>query len=292
MEILRVPSHPTQAMVEVSTPSITYSYTIVDVTDHSELEGTVVSNSDSKVIIPLPSKYDGQYIIKIDDTETQVEVVRPYVDPTTKAENASDIEKYKRYEIIVRAIIDSIIEEGFYYRKHIIETSGTGADYLPVWVDAKKVLKLFENNVLMYDSENKEDYHLEYRITDDGSAIELVYDERVNRLESAPLVMSAAASDLLDIKYSYRGFAKTFDYKVLLEVGHVRIPSEIVIAAELLIEDLACGKLEYFQRYISDYNTDQFKIKFDRQVFEGTGNVIVDKILSKYLKSIKSVGVL
>ena len=50
--------------------------------------------------------------------------------------------------------------------------------------------------------------------------------------------------------------------------------------------------MEYYKRFISDYNTDQFKLKFDKSVFEGTGNLIVDKILSKYYRSISRPGVL
>jgi len=60
----------------------------------------------------------------------------------------------------------------------------------------------------------------------------------------------------------------------------------------LLVEDIKCNNLDYAGRYIKDYNTDQFKIKFDDRVFEGTGNMIVDKILSKYAKSIRIIGVL
>jgi len=74
--------------------------------------------------------------------------------------------------------------------------------------------------------------------------------------------------------------------------GYKKLPSEIVRATELLIEDIACGRLDYYKRYIVDYNTDQFKIKFDPGVFEGTGNILVDKILSKYLKPIITLGVL
>jgi hypothetical protein len=78
----------------------------------------------------------------------------------------------------------------------------------------------------------------------------------------------------------------------VLEHGYKKIPNDIVRAAELLIEDISCGKLDYYKRYVSDYNTDQFKIKFDTRVFEGTGNILVDKILSKYAKSIRGLGVL
>ena len=59
-----------------------------------------------------------------------------------------------------------------------------------------------------------------------------------------------------------------------------------------MVDDLSCGRLDYYKKYVSDYSTDQFKLKFDSMVFEGTGNIIVDKILSKYAKSIRKLGVL
>jgi hypothetical protein len=74
--------------------------------------------------------------------------------------------------------------------------------------------------------------------------------------------------------------------------GYRKLPQDIVIAAEMLVEDIACGKLDYYKRYISDYNTDQFKIKFASGVFEGTGNIVVDKILARLTPSIRTIGAL
>jgi uncharacterized protein YifE (UPF0438 family) len=104
--------------------------------------------------------------------------------------------------------------------------------------------------------------------------------------------MPTSESDLIDTKYYYRGFPRTFDYTILMSVGYEKIPSDIVRAADLLVEDIACGKLDYAGRYMKSYQTDQFKIGFDTRAFEGTGNLIVDKILSKYVTSIRRPGVL
>jgi hypothetical protein len=292
MEILRVPSYTTDAVINVSSASTEYNYTITDMADHSVTTGTVTSNSASKVIISLPSEYDGSYVVNVDHTDNYIDVVRPYVDPTTKAETASEIAEYTKHESIARSIIDSVITEGFYYKKKTIETTGLGADYIPLWINAKKVLKLSENNVLLYDATDPESYSTAYGITKDNTAIVEVYDDRINRLESANLIMPAGGSDTIDVKYIYRGFPRTFDYSILLAVGYPNVPTDIVRAAELLIEDLACGKLDYVERYMKSYQTDQFKIGFDNRVFEGTGNFVVDKILSNYAKSITKLGVL
>jgi hypothetical protein len=292
MEILRVPSYTTDAVITVSSASTSYNYTVTDMADQSVTTGTTTSSSASKVTISLPSEYDGSYVVNVDSTDHYVDVVRPYVDPTTKGETATEIADYAKYESIARSIIDSVIIEGFYYKKKIIETTGLGADYIPLWVNAKKVLKLYENNVLLFDAADPEIYSTSYTITQDKTAIVEVYEGNLNRLESAQLIMPTSGSDIIDIKYIYRGFPRTFDYSVLLAVGYPNVPTDIVRAAELLTDDIACGKLDYVERYMKSYSTDQFKIGFDNRVFEGTGNFVVDKILSNYAKSITKLGVL
>ena len=294
MEILRIPSQNTQALLDVSEPSTSYEYSVEDLVDHSVVTATAVSDNNSKVTIPLSSAYDGEYIITVDGEETQVNVVRPYVNPYAISTNqtASDITNYAKYEEIARAVIDSIVVEGFYYRKKFIETSGTGADYIPLWVDAKKIINVYENNVLVYDINDEASYESKYIITKDNTAVAIDYAGAYNRLEGGAIRIPIAPSDMDLVKYSYKAFHNTFDYSLLLEVGYKKVPSDIARAAELLIDDIACGRLDYYNRYISSYGTDQFRLSFDKRVFEGTGNILVDKILSKYTKSIRSVGVL
>lgn len=292
MDILRVPSLATNATITGLTASTEYEYSILDDVDHSITEGTATSNAAGKLTITLPSEYDGSYTVTVDGTDYYFTVTRPYVDPTTKAETASAINEYAGYEELARAIIDTVVAEGFYYRKKFIETVGLGADYLPVWQRAHKVLKLYENNVLLYDAANPEDYTTSYSLTSDKTAIVEDSSELVNRAEGSPNYLPAAGSDMLDLKYSYKGFPKTFDYKILITHGYTTVPSDIRKATELLVDDISCGKLEYYQRYITAYNTDQFKVQMAQQAFSGTGNLIVDKILSNYARYYGTPGVL
>jgi hypothetical protein len=291
MQILRVPPYNTDVVVSVSSPGTEYDYTILDMADSSITSETATSNSSSNVTISLPSKYDNTYTISIDDEEYIVDVVRPYVDPNTKGETATEIEKYARNEELARAIIDSVVDDGFYYKKKIYSTVGLGADILPIWDSIKKLLKLYENNVLVFDSSDPDSYTVKYEVDKNKMGIQETITDTFNRSESAPNILPAAATDMLDLNYFFRGFPRGYDYLVVGEFGYPKIPSEIVRATELLIEDIDCGKLDYYKRYIADYSTDQFKIKFDAGVFDGTGNILVDKILSKYQKPIKSLGV-
>ena len=292
MEILRVSPYNLSVSVTVSSASTSYEYTITNLSDASAVSGTVTSDSNSKVEIPLSSTYDAEYKVEIDDQEIFADVVRPYVDPNTKGQTASEISEYAKNEEIARAIIDSVIPQGFYYKKDALEITGLGADYLPLWENVKKLLQVYENNALIYDAENPDNYDRAFEITKDKTAITETAVGIKNRLEGAALHLPAAQSDWLDLKYSFRGFPKTFDYTLIVEIGYKNIPSDIVKAAELLVDDLSCGRLDYYKQYVKEYNTDQFKLKFDGKVFEGTGNIVVDKILSKYAQSIKTIGVL
>lgn len=292
MQILRVPPYNLTVTLDVSNASTEYDYTIVDMADFSESTGEVTSNSEGKVIIPLSSKYDTQYKITVDGEDTYVDVVRPYVNPNDHGSTASEIAAYASNEELARAIIDSVCDVEFYYKKRVLETTGLGVDYIPIWVDAKEVIKVYENNVLLYDINDLENAVTDFEIIADGSAITMKYSDAINRDESARILLPASPTDIVELDYSARGFPKGWDYRITLEVGYTKVPEDIRRATELLIHDIECGKLDYYKRYIGAYNTDQFRIQFDKAVFEGTGNLIVDKILSKYSKPIEFVGVL
>lgn len=292
MQLLRVPPYSLSVDLIVGLASTEYDYTIVDMADFSITEGSVTSGTDSKVTINISSKYDTQYQINIDGDEHYIDVVRPYVDPNNHGTTATEINAYASNEELARAIIDSICDVEFYYKKRVIQTTGQGVDYLPIWVDAKKVLKVYENNVLLYDVDDLENAVTNFEITPDASAITMTFNDAINRDESARILLPASPTDIAELDYSARGFPKGWDYTVVLEVGYHKVPTDIVRATELLIHDIDCGKLDYYKRYIGAYNTDQFKIQFDKAVFEGTGNLIVDKILDKYRKPIEFVGVL
>jgi hypothetical protein len=266
-----------------------FAYTLTDLSDLSVTDGTFSGFSNQTLSVSVTGRYDNSYRLEVSDGDSAIhdetyDIVRPYVDPATAGETASEISEYRKNEEIARAVIDSVVWGGFYYKKKTLETVGLGADYLPLWGDVKKLLAVYENNVLM-DIAN-------YEITKDKTAIVERYAGELNRNEQASNILPTASSDQLDVIFTFRGFPRSYDYRLVVESGYTSIPSDIVRATQLLIEDISCGKLDYYKRYIADYNTDQFKIKFDGRVFEGTGNIIVDKILSKYTKSITRPGVL
>ena len=298
MEILRVSPYaevPVNFVIPAGVTDADITVTITDMADLSISTSTFTESSSGETLeISLPGKYDSSYRVEIvkdlGASDEQIlqdetyEIVRPYVDPSTKATTASDIAAYAINEEIARAVIDSVVPDGFYYKKKVLKFEGSGSDYLPIWDDVKKVLAVYENNMLVEDRQ--------YEVSPDKTAIIEKSTDNINRAESAPLVLPAASSDSLDPQFIYRGFGKTWDYRIVVEHGYTAVPSDIVRATEMLIHDIECGKLDYYKRFISSYNTDQYRIQFDKGLFEGTGNIIIDKILSKYVKSITKIGVL
>jgi hypothetical protein len=276
-----------------------FAATVTDLADLSSTTQTVTENAAYVWTINLSGKYDTDYRVVITDASENIihddtyQVRRPYLDPNTLAETASDIAAKSLNEELARAIIDSVIPQGFYYKKTTFETTGLGADYLPLWVDAKKILQVYENNVLVYDASDPTAYVRNFEIIKDKTAITQTYTGELNRSESADLILPAGSTDYLDLNFGiWGGFPKTYDYRVVVESGYTSVPSDIARAVALLINDIECGQLDYYKRYVTAYNTDQYKLQFDKRSFEGTGNILVDKILSKYAKSITRLGVL
>jgi hypothetical protein len=255
----------------------------------------VTTTSASKITISVPLKYDADYKVQVYNTHAAVaaanlifedvyEVRRPYVDPNTKGTTATEISLYATDEQLARAIIDSIVDDGFYYMKKSINAIGNGSDFIPVWDNVKAINAVYENNVLITAKT--------FELTKDGSAITQTYTGELNRSESAPVLLPASNSDYTELIYGYTGFPREYDYRINADIGYVNVPSDIKRATELLIEDIGCGRLDYYKRYIGSYNTDQFRIQFDKAVFQGTGNILVDKILEKYKKPVTRPGVL
>lgn len=303
MEILRVPPYPLEASWVLPLPDTNYSIQLEDLVDHSIQTVQVVSDSSSKVTYQLPREavqFDREFSIRFYDENDSIvidenlSVYRPYVDPNTLGTTASEIAEYKMLEIVARAIMDEFISHGFYNHKLVIQGVGTGTDYFPIWHQANRVLKVYENDILLYDIDAADpaDNSYEFKIMLDNSAIYRVLPAGTNRSESAPIVLPSSRGDIWNGTATEKSFMKTLDYTFVMDVGNKSIPADIEYAAKLLIDDLKCGKLDYYKRYISSYNTDQFRIQFDKKIFEGTGNIIVDKILGKYVNTIGRLGAL
>jgi hypothetical protein len=329
MEILRKPPYPLTATYTVTDASSDYILYIKDKSrDIILVEEELESDADSKITYEIPnslSKYDDSYSLEIYEAsyatgsndpilgdvvvEDNLEIVRPYVDAAELGTTASEIAEYVEHEKLARTIIDSITG-GFYYYTDYVETVGQGTDYIPLWNRTYKILKVYENSTLVYDSSDTENgpalKDWNYLIIKDKSAITkdpVANINEFNRSEQQPPNLMVAPSDsyaLFDTEDSGNiytispgvAFPKGYDYIFHLEQGYKVVPNDIKDATIMLINDIKCGKLDYYKRSVVNYSTDQFKIQIDKSALDGTGNILVDKILDKYKTAISKPGVL
>ena len=328
MQILRLPPYPLSVTYTVPDANADYIIVIENVSELTEIEETIESNASKKITYSLDDnfvKYDKSYALTIYEdggssganivrgdivVQDNLEIMRPYVDPTSLATSgtATDIALYIGYENLARAIIDAAVG-GFYYDRTYLEVVGQGNDYLPLWKKTHKILKVYENAQLVYDVDNADGAELldyTFLITKDKTAITKDPMEAVDSINRAerrysriPLGHSDSIS-MFDTEDSGNtqtvvpgvAFPEGADYIMLLETGYKVVPYDIQDATLMLIDDIKCGKLDYYKRYIKNYSTDQFKIEYDKRLIDGTGNILVDKILEKYKENIIRPGVL
>ena len=87
-------------------------------------------------------------------------------------------------------------------------------------------------------------------------------------------------------------FPKDWDYTVYGEFGWPVVPQDIKDATKMLIQDIECGNLSYVKKYITEYETDQFRVKYSDLSLKGSGNLLVDRILQSYSIPFYRIGVL
>jgi hypothetical protein len=309
MEILRVPPYPITTTWDVPEANATYTIYVEDVVDHSYETLEVTSNNNSQVTYTLPRskiQFDRDFFFRIHEVDLNGEIVvdsnltvyRPYVDPNMLGTTPTEVAEYKRLEIIARGIIDGVLGndsstgEGFYNHKLIVQTVGQGTDYIPMWHNPKKILKVYENNVLVFDADTPDSNTYTYVISPDNSAIQRYEVGTYNRLEQKAPTLPTGSGDLGFYGRVGAAFPRGADYTFILDVGYKAVPPDIEIATTMLINDLKNNKNPYYGKFIEEYSTDQFDIKFSKQMLEGTGNMVVDKILSNYKGNVIKPGII
>lgn len=326
MIILRLPPYPIEVKYDVPEPDTDYLFTIENAPKTIETSEIITSDENSQITFTLTGDfvtYDHDYAVAIYElvdeepehilVEDILSIVRPYVDPKTLGTTASEIAEAQYNERIARAIIDSLISRGFTFEKKVLEVVGQGTDYMPVWETIYKIDEVYENGVLVYDYKQTPSAlnGFNYVITADRTAIVKVpvdaqSNETKNRNERKPLKYRDAGSDSFYAYAPYENFdnmwintrnpAVSFpegvDYIFIYEAGYKVIPNDVRDAVKMLIDDIKCGKMDHYKAYVSEYETDQFKLKYDSSKFFGTGNILVDIILDKYVTDLRTPGIL
>ena len=240
-------------------------------------------------------------------------IERPYVNPrllTSTPDDPEDLANAEQYEALARAIINTITG-GFRYEREIVETNGLGNDYLPSSLRLNKIIRVYENNICVYDAESTDPDWTnakEYRISPDKTAVTVAVSGTggYNRYQSRPVRIHnpqsdsftpfntdySVGKDAINAGDNYAHFPQGWDYVLVVDAGWPVVPEDIQTATKMLYNDLKCNTLPYLNSYIKEYESGQFTLKFNDGAFAKTGNLIVDQILSNYPKTLSRIGVL
>lgn len=284
MEILRLKDTTSiQATFTVPSASTVYFLEYDDLLTGASFSASATSNVAKSITFTLNDRYltyagnleanifDGSNDVVV---STGIDIIKPYCDikslrdklnlTNAQAENA---------ERIARMIIES--EAGsFQFVREQREFYGMGMDYLPINDNIVKLYYIWENGELIYDYENPD--LQEYQISKDKSSI-VPSDLERNKMEYKVVWRD---------RYYQDAFEDGYDYLVDADFGYKVVPSNIQEACEILVQDIISDNMKYYNRNIIEFDNLEFRIKFADGTASGTGNLLVDKLLSKYKNQI------
>lgn len=280
METLRLPDTTlVQVSFTVPTASETYIISYQDVNNLQTYSASATSNVSNIATFNLDNRYltyTGTLVAEVMNSASTVvyrdgiDVIRPYCNIDSVATKLGiTTAQIIQSEKVARKIIESEAGNFGYVRKKK-EVYGMGMGYLMIDEPIRNLYYMYENGELIYDYEDST--LQDYKISVDGSSI-VTATERVNKMEYQRVWRD---------RYLDTDFTSGFDYLIDADFGYNYIPEDIQEACELLIQDITSNNLRYVNRYITEFDNNEFKVKFSDGFQSGTGNMIADKILSKY----------
>lgn len=216
-----------------------------------------------------------------------VSLVRPYVTADVLAEELgltivtgtpADTSEVKRstlekWERQARMFINSKIDEKIRLQYKTVSVIGEDTDYL--YLDGHRIEsydKIIKDDEVVYDSQ--EDINLlSYTLVSSNSKLQLK-----PYLSGYNLDEGKAMAALADPGYFERGSV----YSVRGEYGWKNVPEQIREATIILVDDMRCNDWSYRNKGLKSVKNDSFDIEYTDSIFSGTGNLLVDSLLSEF----------
>jgi hypothetical protein len=290
MEVLRINGGIPTALFSGLVPNSLYTLEYSDILTDVVVSASATANATGEVSFLLDEKYasydavlDANVYDYLDEVvvATNIDVVRPYTNISTLATDLNKtVAQVKEMERIARYIIDSEVSQGFGYVRKEKEIVGNGSDYLVVNEKINKLYKVYENGTLLYDS-TSDNNEITFAISKDKTSVVPLHEES-NKTEYPQVWRD---------RYLSRAFSDGYDYVIDADFGYKVVPQDIQEATRLLCSDISSDNMKYLNKYIESFDNDDFKIKFAKNFNASTGNLVVDRILTKYKNNIR-IGVL
>jgi hypothetical protein len=220
-----------------------------------------------------------------------ISLVRPYVTADELAEelgltivagtpaDTSEVKRatIERWERQARMFINSKIDEKVRLQYKTVTVVGQDTD----------VLYLDGNRVESFDKITKDD-EVVFDTQEDINLLTYTLEISKSKLQLKPYYVGAnidegkAMSAIYDPGYFERGSI----YSVRGEYGWKNVPEELREATIILVDDMRCNDWSYRNKGLKSVKNDSFDIEYNDIIFSGTGNILVDSLISEF-KSIR-----
>lgn len=219
-----------------------------------------LTQNESILQVEWNFEIEGDPATKID----YVEVVTPYVTPDTIKSSYPNLadrshDEIKEHERLARLVIDAYTGQFFGKRRMSVKVYPNSVGTLQFFMNVLSIESLAINGAAV----NPTGYRFDY-----GS--NCIYVPRT--------------SDTWEIKYdtAARPRSKSRYYIATGTFGYQTVPSDVNIAAKMLVNDYFCQDNMYRQKGIKAVRAADWRFDVDDRAFTGTGNIDVDRILDKY----------
>jgi len=207
-------------------------------------------------------------------------LIRPYatverIREIANISNDIDDDTLKKLERKARLFINSYLGFNFYKEERSVVAYGNNTDILSLPDLAVKINEIYEDDIKVYDQDSPL-YELDYPIEISNSRNRI---KIVNSDEKSTEILEFPKFSV----FQYSGvFKKDFAYTLNGIFGWDYIPADVEQATAMLIEDYLCNDFNVRNKNIAQLSNDSYEIKYGGDFATGTGNLVVDSLLSNY----------
>jgi hypothetical protein len=296
IEYLRSDNSETQITFTAASGVTSVIFEIYDLDTNDFVQsGTAASGASSVftgTLTQVSSTYDRNLKIEwisstasgASSTINYASLMRPFV-TVTRARATADIAStetdatIKTLERKARMFLQSHIGIDFIKQYKSIVVYGNDTDILTLSEPIIRIDKVYEDDILIYDSISTASVNdIDYAIEPSTSKMRIKIINTQNEFERDVLEFP----DFSILPYNGT-FKKDKQYRITGIFGYQYVPNQIEQATSLLIEDYLCNDFNIRNKNISKLSNDSYDLTYAGDSAQGTGNLLVDKLISPWM---------
>lgn len=220
---------------------------------------------------PLGSFPETRYISLI-RPYASIERIKELADIDTAIVGDNDIKKLERR---ARLTVNAHVGFDFYKKKIEMTVYGNNSDVLTLHDNILRIDYIYEDDLLIYDgleNENPIGYPLDISFSKNRIRIKNSLEKNKQLYEFPPFSI-----------FDHQGiFKKDYVYKIEGLFGWEYVPADVEEATALLVDYFLCNDFDIRNKNIAQLSNDSYSLKYGPDGFYGTGNLLVDNLLSNY----------